>query len=182
MLHLDFTGTDQIGRLWVDGSQMPPGIYSSTSGFITGTGTLTVTTGPPSTDYATWSGRGVYNLTGGPSDDDDNDGIKNLLEYVLGGNPRAASSGILPASTASAGNLVFTFRRMSATTSDTTQVFQYGTNLTGWTDVPVVAGGMVAIQPDTPQAGTDTVTITVPEGSEPRIFGRLKVSAPPAQP
>ena len=43
-------------------------------------------------------------------------------------------------------------------------------------------GGMVAIQPDTPQAGTDTVTITVPEGSEPRIFGRLQVSVSPAQP
>ena len=94
---------------------------------------------------------------------------------MLGGDPRAASSGILPTATASAGNLVFTFRRIHSTTADTTQVFQYGTDLSGWTDVPVVAGGIVAIQPDTPQAGTDTVTITVPEGTEPRIFGRLQV-------
>ena len=88
MLNLDFTGTDQISGLWVDGLHLPPGIYSSTSGFITGTGTLTVTTGLPSTDYATWSGRGLHDLTGGPADDDDNDGIANLLEYVLGGDPR----------------------------------------------------------------------------------------------
>ncbi len=52
--------------------------------------------------------------------------------------------------------------------------------LSGWADVPAVAGGIVAIQPDTPQTGTDTVTIT--EGTNPRIFGRLKVAGPPAQP
>ena len=177
MLHLDYSGTDQIDGLWVDGLQMPPGVYSSTSGFITGSGTLTVTTGPAA-NYAAWSGRGIHNLAGGPSDDGDNDTIPNLLEYVLGGNPRAASNGILPTATASSGNLVFTFRRIHSSTTDTTQVFQHGTDLSGWTDVPVVAGGMVAIQPDTPQAGTDTVTITVPAGTEPRIFGRLKVLRP----
>ena len=182
MLNLNFTGTDQINALWVDGSQMPAGIYSSTSGFITGTGTLTVTTGPAAADYATWSGRGMHNLAGGPAADEDNDSIANLLEYVFGGNPRAASSGILPTASALAGNLIFTFRRIHSTTADTTQVFQYGTDLSGWTDVPVVAGGMVAIQPDTPQAGTDTVTITVPAGTQTRIFGRLKVSTPLGSP
>jgi autotransporter-associated beta strand protein len=178
MLNLNFTGTDQIGGLWVDGLQMQPGVYSSTSGFITGTGTLTVTTGPVSADYATWSGRGIHDLAGAPSDDDDQDGIANLLEYVLGGNPRATSSGILPFATVSAGNLVFTFRRVHSTIADTIQIFQHGTDLSSWTEVPIVAGGIVAIQPDTPQVGTDTVTITVPEGTAPRIFGRLKVTKP----
>jgi hypothetical protein len=176
MLHLDYSGTDQIRSLWVDGLQMPIGVYSSTSGFITGNGTLTVTAGPAAANYAAWSGRGIHDLSGGPSDDEDNDGTANMLEYVLGGNPRSASSGILPTATTSSGNLVFTFRRIESTTADTTQVFQYGTDLSGWSDVPIVAGGMVAIQPDTPQTGTDTVTITVPEETEPRIFGRLKVT------
>jgi autotransporter-associated beta strand protein len=179
MLHLDYAGTDQINSLWVDGLQMPVGIYSATSGFITGGGTLTVTSGPASADYAAWSGRGIHDLIGGPSADDDDDGIANLLEYVLGGNPRAASTDILPAAATSSGHLVFTFRRVHATTADTTQIFQYGTDLSGWTDVPIVAGGMVAIQPDTPQSGTDTVTITVPAGTNPRMFGRLKVTLPP---
>lgn len=182
MLHLDYTGTDTINALWVDGSQQSPGVYSSTSGFITGSGTLTVSTGPAPAGYATWSGSNGHNLSGGPSDDDDHDSVPNLIEYVLGGNPLAASHGILPIATTSAGNLVFTFRRILSTTVDTTQVFHYGTNLSGWTDVPLVAGGMVAIQPDTPQIGTDTVIITVPQGNEPGIFGRLKVSTAPAQP
>ena len=47
------------------------------------------------------------------------------------------------------------------------------TNLTAWTDVPVIAGGMVSIQPDTPQTGLDKVTIIVPTGARSRLFGRL---------
>ncbi len=182
MLNLNYSGTDQIRNLWVDGHQLPPGVYSSSSGFITGSGTLTVTSGSATGNYATWSGRGFHNLTGSPAADDDNDSIANLLEYILGGNPRVVSSGILPIATASSGNLVFTFRRIHSTTADTTQVFQHSANLSGWTDVPIVAGGIVAIQPDTPQVGTDTIIITVPVGSNPQVFGRLKVTERPAQP
>ena len=184
MLHLDYSGTDQIRGLWVDGQPLPPGTYSATSGFIIGSGTLTVTDGPASANFAAWSGRGIHNLSGLPGGDDDKDSIANLLEYVLGGNPRAISSGILPIVTAPSGNLVFSFRRIQATTADTTQIFQHGTNLSDWVEVPIVdgAGGIVAIQPDTPQAGTDTVTITVPEGTHARRFGRLKVTLFSAQP
>jgi len=40
------------------------------------------------TDYYDWAGPSGFNLTGGPSEDDDNDGISNLLEYALDGlNP-----------------------------------------------------------------------------------------------
>jgi autotransporter-associated beta strand protein len=178
-LNLNFTGTDVVNQLWLGGVRMPADVYSSgNSSFITGSGTLTVNDVSATGTYTAWSGQFGYDLAGGPSDDDDEDGVANLLEYVLGGNPKAASTGILPTATDSAGNLVFTFRRIHATTADTTQIFQYGTDLSGWTDVPVVAGGMVAIQPDTPQPGTDTVTITVPEGIEPSLFGRLKVTHP----
>jgi len=178
MLNLNFAGTDQINTLWVDGLQLPPGVYTSSSGFITGSGTLTVTSGPATANYATWSGRAIHNLTGGPAADDDNDSIPNILEYVLGGNPRAASSNILPNSTTTAGTLAFTFRRISSTTADTTQVFQHSTDLSGWTDVPVVTGGMVTIQPDTPQPGTETITITLPPSTDttPQRFARLKVT------
>lgn len=179
MLHLDYSSTDQINALWVDGSQLSPGVYSSTSSFITGSGTLTVTTGPASSGYATWSGSGGHNLSGGPNADDDNDGIANLLEYVLGGDPLTPSNGILPTATTSAGNLVFTFRRISSTTADTTQVFQHSTDLADWTDVPLAASNAVAILPNTPHAGTDTVTITVPEGTSLQRFGRIKVVQQP---
>ena len=182
-LNLNYSGTDVVNQLWLGGTRMPAGVYSSSSSsFIIGSGTLTVNNVSATGSYTAWSGPFGYNLTGWPDGDDDSDGIENLIEYVLGGNPNAASSEILPTATTASGNLVFTFRRIQSTTADTTQVFQHGTDLSGWTDVPVVAGGIVAIQPNTPQAGTDTVTVTVPKGTEPTVFGRLKVSALPAPP
>jgi len=180
-LHLNYSGTDAVNQLWLGGARMPAGVYSSgNSSFITGSGTLTVSDVSATGSYTAWSGPFGHNLSGGPEGDDDDDGIGNLLEYVLGGNPKVFSGGVLPAATRSAGNLVFSFRRIRATTADTTQIFQYGTDLSGWTDLPLVAGGRVAIQPDTPQTGTDTIIITVPGGPEGRLFGRLKVTLPPA--
>ncbi|MFM2199278.1 MAG: hypothetical protein RLZZ505_2710 [Verrucomicrobiota bacterium] len=178
MLNLDYTGTDVIDELWVDGNRLPIGVYSSASGFITGFGTLTVTNGPATASYAIWSGRGVHNLAGGSGDDEDSDGIANLLEYVLGGNPRQSSGGILPTTTIQAGNLVFTFRRVTSTTADTIQTFQYGSDLSGWSDLPIIHGGMVSVVANTPSHGMDTITVTLPGNTVPRLFGRLKVSIP----
>jgi autotransporter-associated beta strand protein len=179
MLALNYTGTDVIDELWVDGNRLPPGIYSSATEFITGTGTLTVSNGPASHSYVTWVGRGGYALAGSPSDDDDKDGIANLLEYVFGGNPIQHMPSFIPISAVEkAGNLVFSFRRSESSTSDTTQTFQYSTDLTNWTDVPLVPGGMVLIQSNTPQNGVDTVTVTVPSSPSSRIFGRLKATVP----
>jgi autotransporter-associated beta strand protein len=177
MLDLNYNGTDQIHALWVDGFAMPPGIYSSSSGFITGVGTLTVSSGPASANYAAWSGRGIHNLSGGASADDDKDSIPNIIEYALGGNPRVSSNNILPKASIAAGHFLFTFRRIQSSTVDTTQVFQYGNDLSGWNDVPISAGSMVSIQENSPQSGIDTVTISVPLSTSNRLFGRLKISA-----
>jgi hypothetical protein len=181
MLHLNYTGTDVIRALWVDGQRMPAGEYSQTAGFIRGSGTLTVTDGPSSASFAAWSGRGMNNLAGGPFHDEDGDGMANILEYVLGGNPADASHHSMPTAHTESGNFIFTFRRLAQSVADTRQIFQYSSNLTDWTDVPIVHGGMVEIQSNTPQAGTDTVIITVPAARARGIFGRLQVSstAPP---
>jgi len=176
-LNLNFSGSDTINQLWLGGTRMPAGIYSSSnSSFITGTGTLTVNNQSANGSYNTWSSPFGHNLTGGPTADDDNDGIANLLEYALGGDPKAPSNNITPTATTTDGNLVFTLRRIASTTADTTQVFQHSTNLTDWTDTPLVAGSTVAIQPNTPQNGTDTVTITLPRSTNSQIFVRLKIS------
>lgn len=45
---------------------------------------ITITEG--GTPYEDWAA-GYPTLTGGPTDDDDGDGLKNLAEYALGGNP-----------------------------------------------------------------------------------------------
>jgi hypothetical protein len=112
-----------------------------------------------------------------PAGDPDHDGIPNLLEYVLqNGDPSLSSTAILPTASASGNDLVFTFRRRHASTADAAQTFQYGSDLSGWTEVALTHGGMVSITPDTPAAGIDEVIVTLPKNGNPCQFVRLKVS------
>jgi hypothetical protein len=119
----------------------------------------------------------------GEEADPDLDGINNLLEYVLGGDPGsgAAPSGMPVAQALPNGDLVFTFVRRAGSKDTTVQTFQFGSDLAGWTDVPVppTTQGSVVITPDSPQVGRETVTITIAAANAPagRIFGRLKGSA-----
>ena len=70
--------------------------------------------------------------------DPDNDGMENLLEFVLNGNPSISDPAILPDLVVTATHYEFTFtRRDDSLAPETTQIFQYGTDLTGWTDVVV---------------------------------------------
>lgn len=112
-----------------------------------------------------------------PNGDPDNDGIDNLLEYILrDGHPGTSNPGILPTLNASGTDFVFTFYRRAASTVDTTQVFQYGSNLNAWTNVPVTNGGQVAITQNTPSLGIDQVVITIPKGSNTSLFGRVQAT------
>lgn len=153
---------------------------------FSGSGTWGLTTSGSQLILAYTPGAGGYNtwLTGfpgltnsAPTADPDTDGVQNLLEYILGGDPRVFSSAILPQASVSQGGLVFRFVRVSATTADTTQIFQYGSTLSSWTNValPQSTSGNVVIQPDVPSAGRETVTITLPPAATVggKIFGRL---------
>ena len=110
----------------------------------------------------------------------DDDGIENILEYVLlGGDPSVSNPAILPTLDASGANFVFSFTRRTASTTDTTQAFQYGNNLSGWTDVPVADGTYGDVIVSVSAVGdNDEIVITVPKGVNNKLFGRLKVSKP----
>ena len=112
--------------------------------------------------------------------DPDNDGMENLLEYVLDGDPGESDTGILPGTLPSATHLVFRFvRRVDST--GVAQVVQYGSNLTSWTDlmVPTAAGdhtvsvATISVVRDS-GAGTDTVTVSIPRNGQ-AMFARLLV-------
>ena len=172
--------SDSIDELSLGGVLQSPGVYGAAtySGVtITGTGTLTVLNGPITDPFLAWIDTFFPGETDpliiGATADPDNDGIENLVEYVLkNGDPDASSTGILPTLDASGANLVFTYLRRTDATG-TTQTFQYGNNLSGWTDVPVIDGGIVSIT--SPEAGIEQVVITVAKGVETKLFGRLQV-------
>ncbi|MCF7675771.1 MAG: Ig-like domain-containing protein, partial [Akkermansiaceae bacterium] len=139
--------------------------------------TLTVNPAPLSA-FAAWAADTAQGLTAGvndgPMDDPYHDGILNLLEFTLGGNPLESSRAILPKLTKPAGDWFFEYKRSVLSKSSTTQTVEYGSDLTGRAPltVPPASAGMVTITPGTT---SDHVKVTLPPlGAS--GFVRLKVS------
>ena len=133
-----------------------------------------------SSPYTSWASDPAQGLTArvndGPLDDPDHDGISNIMEFALGGAPLAPSQAVLPALTQPvAGTWVFEYDRSADSRPPaTTQVVEYGDDLTAWQEVaiPATSSGSVTI---TPGSSSDHVQVIIsnPGG---RRFVRLKVS------
>ena len=190
VLHLDYPegSPDTVDKLFLGGVQVASGTWGAlgsvtaehTSALITGTGLLNVLTGPPIADpFANWMATNHPTILSPDNEadaDPDDDGIENLIEYVLeGGDPSVSTTGILPTLDASGANFVFTYYRRAAATG-TTQTFQYGTDLIGWTDVAIPGGSGVSVVDQ--GGGIDKVDITVAKGANPELFGRLQITQP----
>lgn len=189
VLHLPNVGTDIVTSLIIDGvAQAGNGaVYDSTNsgGAITGDGQIQVGTAPVS-GYASWAlGKPGFTETDTILDPD-NDGIKNLLEYVLNGNPMASDMSILPSLDTAGTNFVFSFTRRLDSAGDTTQAFETSTNLSDWTTRPPLGipasivemnNGTIAVGPatGTPPNEVQAITITVPKAGNTKLFGRLQV-------
>jgi autotransporter-associated beta strand protein len=108
-----------------------------------------------------------------PGADPDSDGITNLMEFVLGGSPVVSSQSILPTLATVGSDVVLSYTRSDESESVTTQVGQWSTNLTGWTNVtPVLVNEN--------GAAADTMTITMPKSNavNGKLFLRLSVEMP----
>ena len=188
-LQLNFTGTRRIAALTINGgAPQPNDSYGSSASPATNkidsafAGTGTVTVGPDATtSYAAWAADPAQGLTAGandrPADDPDHDGIPNLLEFALGGAPMTSSRAVLPVLTESGGAWNFEYRRAAAARPPvTTQIVEYGSDLTGWTRVVIPEGssGLVTVTPD---ASGDQVKVSLPAVPGGKQFARLEVGA-----
>jgi hypothetical protein len=116
----------------------------------------------------------IAGVNDNPLDDPDRDGFSNLLEYVLGGEPMVSSQAIQPKLTFTGGVWVFSYDRSHPAKSSTTQVVEYGSDLTGWTPltIPTDSAGAVIVTPGT---SSDRVEVSIPpQGAN--GFVRLKAS------
>jgi hypothetical protein len=134
----------------------------------------------PSTSFNDWAADPEQGLTAGvndgPLDDPEFDGIVNLLEFVLFGDPLVPSPEILPAMSASGdGTWIFEYERSNLSEPPaTTQVVEYGSDLENWTElaIPLSSDGIVTI---TPGSESDHVSVAIPDLGT-AGFARLKVS------
>lgn len=183
-LNLAFTGTDTVDALFIDGVQQPAGIYDSShaSGRFSGSGTLTVSTGPAATAYQTWeSDNGIEGAGGGA--DSDNDGIPNGIEFVIGGDPSGPDSDsnhLLQPVEKNDTHLVFVYRRTDKSIGDNPRV-EYGSDLEGWTTARHEVDG-VTIETVDDFYGDDiarvTVSLPLDLADDARLFARLAVDIP----
>ena len=139
---------------------------------------LIETTTPVST-YTAWAAAANQGLKSGVNDsalaDPDRDGVPNLLEFVLSGDPMQPSTTILPKIVSAGSTSVFAYERNNLSLPPaTTQVVEYGNNLTGWTAVPIPATslGNVTI---TPGNSSSHISVTLPALGA-KGFVRLKIT------
>ena len=179
-LDLNYTGTDTIDELWLGGVQQLAGTYDSSNseGLITGTGSLVVQNGPPADPFGDWIATNypaILTPDNEPSADPDNDGIANLMEYVLqGGDPSVSTTGTLPTLDASGVNFVFTYFRRAAATG-TIQTFEYSSTLDASSWIPVAIPGGAGVVVTDQGAGIEKVEITLAKAGDTKLFGRLQV-------
>ena len=184
-VHID--ATEVVDTLFFGTVQQAAGTWGSSDtnaeniddSHFSGTGTVSVISDPLPTGFASWiAGFDLSIEDRDPTDDPDNDGLNNLLEYILGGNPDLNDAvSITPSGTQSGSNYIFTFERSDRSESDTTLFVEYGNDLVVWGNFSIGASpgeGPVVIQEDTPDPEFDTVTVTIPTGGAPKFFARLK--------
>jgi autotransporter-associated beta strand protein len=135
--------------------------------------------------FAGWAAsKGLTGNDALPGADPDKDGIANLIEFVLGGepnpaNPNSNSRSLLPTVSVDATHLIFTFRRTDAS-AVLNPFVEYGTGMSAWTAAQAGVNGVtVAEDNDFYGNSTDRVIVRIPRslaapGS--KLFARLKVA------
>ena len=109
-----------------------------------------------------------------PGADPDSDGIINLMEFVLGGSPVVSSHAILPTLATVGTELVLSYTRSDESESVATQVGQWSTDLSVWTNVTPTLTNENG-------AAADTMSIIVPKSNavNGKLFLRLNAEEMP---
>jgi len=129
--------------------------------------------------FAQWASDSAQGLTPGfnddPLDDADEDGIVNLHEFVMNGDPLIPLSVVQPRLLKNGSRWIFEYdRRDSSRPPGSNQVVQYSSDLLNWTTVPIpaVTSGTVDISD---QGTTDRVSVTIGDTGT-QLFMRLGVT------
>jgi autotransporter-associated beta strand protein len=138
--------------------------------------------------YGSWASGPFANpfTNSAPLVDFDNDGLSNLLEFVLGGDPTATDPApVTPTASTSGDNLLLTFKRSDASELQPVTVkVQISEDPAIWdavSDITIGAGpngtgpgGATYTVDDT--GSLDTIVVTIPTASATRKFIRVKAS------
>jgi autotransporter-associated beta strand protein len=170
-LELNFGGTDTVDKLFIDGVQQAAGVYEAVGNpgsdteiaQITGTGTLTVNSGP--TGYLGWAAANAPGQTA--EQDHDDDGTLNGIEYFMGETGTTFTANPAPVG----GAVVWPMGATYSGTHGVDFVIETSGDLLAW------APGTIGVGPGTVQINAGvSATYTLPTAAGPH-FVRLRVIA-----
>jgi hypothetical protein len=127
------------------------------------------------------AGKGLTGVSAVFDADPDHDAIPNGIEFVLGSepnpnNPGCNSSALLPTAASVGNNLVFTFTR-SHEAAYLNPFVEFTADLQGaWTTAVDPGNATISVTPGNP---SEIVTVSIPQGSNKKMFARLKVVTTP---
>ncbi len=186
-LNLAYSGTDTVRAFYIDDQLQYTGVWGAIgsgaqyeTAAITGSGTLTVTSGANPPGYSAWAlSKGLtIGVNDGTNADPDQDGLVNLLEYVLGGDPLGSSQSIAPQSSQNGESLLLTFKRLDLSETDTAMTVQWSTDLGAtWTDFVTLgaeSAGAVTIVENGVELDDVTVAIPLSNAANGKLFARVK--------
>jgi hypothetical protein len=124
-------------------------------------------------DYDSW--KSTNNVTGGPNDDDDGDGVKNFNEYAFGLDPKSGSSANPISSALDKATGIFKYTRRKQSLTGVAYTYESSTTLVGtWP----------AFTPDSATSNNgdpvEEITVGVPNAllANPAFFIRVKAVQP----
>jgi autotransporter-associated beta strand protein len=173
VLNLPNAGTDNVAVLIIDGVTKAAGLYDkdNSDGAITGDGKINVGAVVP--DYDTW--KTANSVTGGPTADDDGDGVKNFDEYAFGLNPKSGASASPISSPLDKTTGLFKYTRRKQSLTVLTYTYESSTTL---------AGAWPTFTPDSATSNNgdpvEEITVDVPNTllANPSLFIRVKAVQP----
>jgi autotransporter-associated beta strand protein len=173
VLNLPNAGTDNVAVLIIDGVTKAAGLYDkdNSDGAITGDGKINVGAVVP--DYDTW--KTANSVTGGPTADDDGDGLRNFDEYAYGLNPKSGASANPISSPLNKTTGLFKYTRRKQSLTGLAYTYESSTTL---------AGAWPTFTPDSANSNggdpVEEITVDVPNAllANPALFIRVKAVQP----
>ena len=164
---------------WNDEGDQTWTITSMGTDYVFDESTGQITTGTGANAYEAWAG--INGLTAANNDeaqDPDQDGIPNILEFVTGNDPLAAEANVFSSVELNDTSYDLEFSRSDESEGITALVLQYGSNLVGWTDIPIgeATSGQVTVQENNAEPDTVSISLDRSLAIDKKLFVRLSQS------
>ena len=190
ILNLSFAGSDSVAGLQLGDTVLAPGTYSPVThpAFLTGTGSIRVANPDPFTDWINAFATLVNAADKEKSADPDNDGLPNIVEFALDGNPASGTASGKVMTKVEAGHLTLTLPVLAGATFSgtgpmTAEANGYSYRIDGGTSLSGFTAGVeevTALSPGMPALSAGWVyrsfRLTAVTSAEPKGFLRADIT------